>query len=572
MNRQFTVLFREFFDQFFASESATSDEQHRQVIISVLAFIITPGLLLPFQMTGQFEFAAIRFPAMLEPLTERIASIFIGYAMVSIGMVAVFVWDSLTFDRRDAMVIGPLPVGGPTIVLAKLAALAAFLLAASAAANAVTALPFASIASSHKPLLMVGRHALAHMVATMAAATFVFSALVTLRSLIALANMRSIVLPTVLQFVLFTALLCFILLSQTTIHVDRVRIGESGGVHLMPIPAWSPTNWFLGVYEVLRGSARPGFTLHVGRAIWFTLGAVAAAVLSTLAAYRRQFQLALAPSARTQSARSAWMLRAFARAFCGSDPVARATAGFTIDTIIRSRAQQVPVAINAAIGMTLLVIVGSRLLGSPTDVAANALLRAALLLGYWTIIGLRASFFVPAELKAAWTFNVNAPVSSRAYWAAARAAMLAMVVAPAALVVLTGIGLLRDWQTAFWQAAIVTIILTTLVDVVAATISHVPFTQAYIPGHSKLKSTWPIYAFGVWVFVFWPVHMPMWSPGEVSPWAAGPVIVFAIAAHVVSQRRAARWRVAPPLESNELESEVTRLDISFAEPQSKSAL
>jgi len=55
------------------------------------------------------------------------------------GVIAAFTWDALGFDRRDAMVLGPLPVGGATIISAKLTALAALLLSGAALVNAMTA-------------------------------------------------------------------------------------------------------------------------------------------------------------------------------------------------------------------------------------------------------------------------------------------------------------------------------------------------------------------------------------------------------------------------------------------------
>src|SRR5438552_5017625 len=96
--RRFRVLFREFFGQFFASETATSDHQVRQAIIGVLAFLLTPGLFIPVQMSGAFLFAAVRFPALLDPLIRLMATIFITYAIVSMGVIAAFTWDALGFD------------------------------------------------------------------------------------------------------------------------------------------------------------------------------------------------------------------------------------------------------------------------------------------------------------------------------------------------------------------------------------------------------------------------------------------------------------------------------------------
>src|SRR5204863_6404967 len=85
---RFEVLCREFFAQFFASESVTSDMQLRQAMIGVLAFILTPGLFVPIRMNASFEMAVLRFPALLEPLTRLMATIFIVYSMVSIGVIA----------------------------------------------------------------------------------------------------------------------------------------------------------------------------------------------------------------------------------------------------------------------------------------------------------------------------------------------------------------------------------------------------------------------------------------------------------------------------------------------------
>src|SRR6185503_5886473 len=120
-DRRFLVLCRTFFAQFFASELVTSDHQLRQAMIGTLAFLVMPGLLIPFQLNFAFEFAAIRFPALLDPLTRLMATIFITYSMVAIGVVAAFLWDALAFDRLDAMVIGPLPIRGSIVIAAKLA-------------------------------------------------------------------------------------------------------------------------------------------------------------------------------------------------------------------------------------------------------------------------------------------------------------------------------------------------------------------------------------------------------------------------------------------------------------------
>src|SRR3989442_185194 len=157
------VLYRIFFAQFFVSESVTSDHQLRTAAIGVMAFLMTPGLLLPILLSGRFEFAAIRFPAMLDPLIRLMASLFITYGIVSMGVIAAFTWDALGFDRRDAMVLGPLPISGTTVISAKLSALAVLLLSGAAIVNVMTAGPFAMGASKHPGATAPAPHFFAHM-------------------------------------------------------------------------------------------------------------------------------------------------------------------------------------------------------------------------------------------------------------------------------------------------------------------------------------------------------------------------------------------------------------------------
>ena len=68
---QFAVLWRVFWDQFFTSESVTSDIQLRQTIIWALAFLLTPGLylcaiILPGYRIAVLLHATARIDAYLE--------------------------------------------------------------------------------------------------------------------------------------------------------------------------------------------------------------------------------------------------------------------------------------------------------------------------------------------------------------------------------------------------------------------------------------------------------------------------------------------------------------------------
>src|SRR5579872_2214870 len=156
----FTVLVRAFFAQFFTSENVSSDMRMRQAIVFVFAFIVTPSLFLIVSIFPQYSLltlpvsrrwislaSAYRYATvrgeMAQNMLEWIVAVLCGYAIVGAGLVAVFVWDSLTFDRRDVMVLGPLPMPRGMLVLAKLAALALFLIGSAVGINLFNAFVFA---------------------------------------------------------------------------------------------------------------------------------------------------------------------------------------------------------------------------------------------------------------------------------------------------------------------------------------------------------------------------------------------------------------------------------------------
>ncbi len=133
----FRILWRNFIEQFSANESATSDLQMRRAIIGVFAFLITPGFYIMMSSLGSFEILrkvaeARNMPQLVETRLAQLAVVFVVYSMVTTGLITVFIWDTLVFDKRDAMVLGPLPVSGTVVVFAKLAALATFLIGACA--------------------------------------------------------------------------------------------------------------------------------------------------------------------------------------------------------------------------------------------------------------------------------------------------------------------------------------------------------------------------------------------------------------------------------------------------------
>ena len=515
---RFVVLWRAFLTQFFSSDAVTSDIQQRERLIWVLAFLLPPGLFLVIELFPAYELIARHFPERLDDLLARLAFLLVTYSMVGVGMLAVFVWDALVFERRDAMVLGPLPLSNTVVLAAKLAALGTLLSGGALAVNAITAVPFALVTANRMSLGVLLTHLAAHLIATLSAAAFVFGGLVCARAMLAIvAGPRlATVLGSALQFAFVCGLLCFLILIPAALSPERPPFLEPAAA------AWAPTTWFLGAFEYLRGAPNPAFGPLAARAFTATAIVVCGGVLLSLAAFRFQVRSAVTPAASAGALGRARVARVIAHGLSGRNGAARGLAAFLLLTLARSRAQQTPVAISAAIGIALAVAGLSRAEDLESLMRPRtAVLWIPLLLTYWTAMGVRASFFVPSELAAAWAVRLNAPRCARARWIAVRSALAGFLIPPCIALSLA-LTPLVGWEYAFWHTLLAGAVTAVLIEGITLTVAHVPFTQPFPPGHLRLRTRWPLYLAGMYVCAYWPVRLGLHWPG--SPSAIAPLI------------------------------------------------
>jgi hypothetical protein len=568
----FATLCRAFFAQFFTSESATSDAHVRQTMIWALTFLLPPGLFMMVTVFPDYENIVRFHPAQIDEARMRLALVFVTYAMVTAGFVAVFVWDGLTFERRDAMVLGPLPLRGSTVIGAKLSALALLMLGASFAINLMTALPFASVTANHLGLASFVHDGTAHLIATIGGAAFVFCTLVVTRALVMLLGSPRLAarLGSLLQFLFVAAILCFMLLAPAMLQAKRAAFLASAGTSV------NPSAWFLGLFEYLHGSPEPVFATLARRALLALALAMSGSVALSIVGVRLQMQRALVPVSSAGALGRALVSRALARLLTGRDPIAQATADFVLLTIARNRAQQGPIAVTAAIGLAIVI---ARLAAEANELGwmmrpTIDVLAVPLVLAFWMTIGLRAACFVPSELPAAWAFRVNAPERGRSYWSATRAAMIAFVLPPMLLVTAL-LGPLLGARIAAWHALFVMAMIALLVQILLLTIAYVPFTRAYEPGHARLRTRWPLYLIGVYAFAYWPLgpEMRLLTATAAGPrplsflgLLAGVAAAIAVLDAIGRRRAAAVWRIEEPESSVEDSLRISVLDIGDAVP------
>jgi len=341
VERPFTILWRLFVEQFAANESATSDVQMRRAIIGVITFLVTPGFFLMMRTMSGYELMVkmARFrntPEIIEVFLAQMAVLFVSYSMISVGLLTVFIWDVLVFDKRDAMALGPLPLRGRTIVAAKVAALATFLVGTALAVNVISGVSFGFVTGTLDGRIL--QHLAGHLSGTIGGAVFMFCTLVVVRGMLVLvvSERTAATVGSLLQFVFLSGVLCFMMVPTATGQV---------------IP---PISWFAALFEWLRGSRAPAVPGLAQHALVVLPISIAGAVAVTFAGYWKQMRAALAPSARV--AATARVRRRLAALITGRDRVARATSDFVLTTLARSRVQQAPIAIAAALGVAIISV------------------------------------------------------------------------------------------------------------------------------------------------------------------------------------------------------------------------
>ena len=121
MNSSFVLLVRHFFGRLFDNEIVSQQGDLRTNVVQAMGLVATPGIFLPFYMIPQ----QVRFHHPFDHGWLLLSDyyFFVLYSMVVMGFVMVFEWDALFPDRKDYLILTPLPLGGTTIFAGKTVAL-----------------------------------------------------------------------------------------------------------------------------------------------------------------------------------------------------------------------------------------------------------------------------------------------------------------------------------------------------------------------------------------------------------------------------------------------------------------
>ena len=537
------MLLRVFLGRFFENEATLGPTDLRESFFWLIAALGAPGLLFAFHQQFYWTFVAMApdGAAKLRVLVLFDKTLYLTLTSVTMGLVSVAVWNALIIDRRDALIIGALPVRRRVIVSAKLLSLTAYMAALNVGMHAGAALLFGASLGQARGWGAVGRVMGAHLVAASAAGMFVFFSVVALVSVcVAVVGPRRFARPAaVLQVTLVAAVTTTLLL---TIPLSRGAVSLSQPATPAAWLQYMPPIWFLGLYEALAGSATE-LMRELARTATMALATAAVTVVVCYPiACRRVLATAVAAGG---AAPRAWnrAVSSLVVDRLAAEPATRAALQFLVATAGRVSRFRLVLSGAVGLGLTLVAPVALYWLARGVPAApAVSLLAAPLLLTMALVSGWRIVMAMPSELPARWVFR-STPMTGFAGRTAARRITVALgVLLPVGLAAPAWIAL---WGIApAWQFVANTLLAGgILVEAHIWGFAGIPCTRPMAVSDANLQGRWPFYGMGLVVYAVVIPAIEVWTAGRPTAWLLTLALVVAYSVARALSNDAARVNV-----------------------------
>ena len=466
-----------------------------QLVIWSLALLASPGLLLP----GRFSYKYLTLkdhPAALAKalLVDRL--LFITLTMTSLGLVALVVWDGVFPDKRDARVLGVLPLRNRELIVARLGALGLLALLFCVGLNAIPTVLYGPTVSGFGGASNALTASVAHLVSTTLGGAFVFFSPIAVQGVLLDVAGRQAAerLAFVLQIVSATLLLqmlFFMPIMGTFITTDLRGVASHSWLRLVP------TLWFLALDDVMGGRPAAGAWSLAVWAVAATATAIVAAVVLFAATHARLSKRALESRETSNESVAGRLLTALLRFARPRSSAGRATFDFTFRSLVRSRRHGMLLSLHIGVALALIIsAIGPLMLRRGwrgLDLPSVAVLSAPLVLLFFSLVGLRALFGIPIEPKANWIWRLREPADrAAAIGGAHRVLVVAAVLPISSLAALSSWVLWGPWMAAY-HASVCLAMGLLLAAALCLGLAKIPFTCAYLPGRSRVGILWPIY-------------------------------------------------------------------------------
>jgi hypothetical protein len=498
--RQSVLLGRTFFGRLFESDLMPSGLPQVQLVIWSMAFLAAPAMFVPITRLAKYQHMLF-YPGTLARgiATDRL--FLITYAMIAMGFLGLVTWDGVFPDRRDARILGSLPIGMRTLVFARLGAVCFMFCVFFCGSQLPTAVIFGLIGGGFDSPGGMVRGMAGQFIATGLASAFTFFTLIAMQCALLNVLGRSAVqrVAVVLQ-TLFAASLVQMLLFLPEVG-SHMRDGNLAPDWMSsPLARLLPSVWFLGVYEALTGFGGRGTYSLAIPAVTATAAVIAAAIVLYAASYARLTRRALeTPPGSRVRARTLWPSGISGRApgWLRQSSVKRAVCAFTLRTLARSRQHRMLLCLYVAVALAFVLsaVVPLVVRGDPAALAfpTVAVTSAPLIVMFFVLVGLRALFAIPIEPNANWTFRLCEPENRRAVVAGVRRALMVACVLPVTLAAGASVGVPWGARLGLAHALFCALMGILLTELLLIRFCKVPFTCTYFPGSARVRTLWPFY-------------------------------------------------------------------------------
>jgi hypothetical protein len=471
---QFRILYRQFLLRVVDLEALSVQADVPRFLgqfASVLIFISLIGAIGLLFSNG----AATATPESYLSFVWRGEQALISGMMLVIGLVTVISWDSIFPDRRDVIVLSPLPVKPHTILFAKVAASATLLGLAILTLNFATGIAWPLLIGSHHDSFWgYPRSLVAYWFSMVAASAFIFCSVLTVQGFTALLLPRRLFLglSAFLQVVAFGLFLGGYFLVPTLNTLAALTAPENHSVL-----AWSPSFWFFALFNQLNGSLPSNLDWLASRA-WIGVAiVVSGASASLLLCYLHTMKKTVeAPDLVPVARRSRWTPR-FGTA------LHTAIVLFSLRSLVRSRQHRVALAFYLAVIVSIALYWLRSVFSSPAPPPLTAdFLGATIVMMSLAVFGLRSVFSLPISLTANWVLQTTQLSPPEEYVAATRRTLLFLAVIPAWIVSGALSAAFRPLHDAAVHLGLLALLGWIFVELSLIGFYKVPFTCSYLPG------------------------------------------------------------------------------------------
>ena len=495
--RQTQLLARTFFSRMFESELMPAGLPQVQLVVSVIAFLGAPSLILPLLLMKKYVWLHSAAELRAAMAADRTMALLL--AMTATAFITLVIWENIFPDRRDSRTLGVLPIRNRSFVVARLTAIVGLFSLLFLLTTALSSIAFGVLGAMTQLPEGFARVTIAHFLAVSAAEGCIFFGMLAAQCflLIAFGPSAAHRLAVVLQIALIVTVLQMPMVLPP--GQSFALTGGMPGWAATPSAALLPPLWFLSLYQSCVGAGYEGAG-HLSRAAAL-LGILTPIAALTFygASYARLTRLAVegrpVPRQSVRQAGSGLVDRA--SRLLTSTPAGAAVCAFTLRTAVRSRQHRMLLAvwIGVALALTIsaAVPVVVRLGWKAFEVPRGALLVGPLIFSVLVQTGLRSLFAIPVEVKANWAFRMAEPVRLSEALAGGAAALTVAGVLPSMLLAFASAAWLWGPVAGVKHAIFCGAVGIVLVQVLMRAADKVPFTCTYFPGAARIGKFWPFY-------------------------------------------------------------------------------